>query len=306
MDERLKKFVRIVDMGSFTKAAADLHISQPALTITIKNLERDMGAQLLLRNGKRFAMTTAGTQVYKTAKEIEDRMYNLDLRLRQIIEAEPIFSIGMIDSIAEASFVYSDGFNKLEGSKISLVVDNSTRLIAEVEQGKNDIAFVTQPTTRQSPALNLQHLGKEPLVIVTKPSNADKVKKQINTGLLVNFISYNKASTTDNLLQNELVKRGVEPYTAFYSTSPEVVLKMVLASGGVAVLPFMMVREQVKDKLLATVPIKGSCIIDRKICMVIRRNRRLAAPIAEIVKHVQQTIDYLYSESAALNTSDYR
>src|SRR5688572_9285664 len=106
MEDRLYKFARLVDAGSFTKAAAAMHISQPALTTAIKKLERELHAELLIRDSHTFRLTAAGAVAYDTAKELSTQARNLKLRLSEAADRKVHLNLGMIDSVADLLFVH--------------------------------------------------------------------------------------------------------------------------------------------------------------------------------------------------------
>ncbi len=70
MDQYLDVFVKVVEKGNFSKAADELHMTQPAVSQYIKALEETVGARLLERNNKYVRMNKAGEIVYQHAKEI--------------------------------------------------------------------------------------------------------------------------------------------------------------------------------------------------------------------------------------------
>ncbi|MET9325263.1 LysR family transcriptional regulator [Tsukamurella sp. NPDC003166] len=67
---RLRNFVVLVRRGHFGEAAADLHITQPALSQQVKKLERDLGVELVLRGGRGFALTAAGEYLARSAPDL--------------------------------------------------------------------------------------------------------------------------------------------------------------------------------------------------------------------------------------------
>ncbi|HET8670131.1 MAG TPA: LysR family transcriptional regulator, partial [Candidatus Saccharimonadales bacterium] len=148
MESRLYKFARLVEAGSFTKAAAILHISQPALTTAIKKLERELKAELLVRDSHTFKLTAAGGIAYATAREINVQASNLKLRLAEAATQKVQLRLGLIDSIADMLFIHSDNLQMLEqGTHLSLSVDNTTKLLTYVEHDELDIALVSRPST---------------------------------------------------------------------------------------------------------------------------------------------------------------
>ncbi len=70
MDQQLLVFVNVVEKKSFSRAAKDLYMTQPAVTQYIQSLERTVGAKLLERSNKSVRLTQAGEIVYDHAKEI--------------------------------------------------------------------------------------------------------------------------------------------------------------------------------------------------------------------------------------------
>ena len=70
MEQLLTVFITVVEKENFTRAAETLHMTQPAVSQYIQNLERTMGARLLDRNNKQVVMNKAGEIVYHYAKEI--------------------------------------------------------------------------------------------------------------------------------------------------------------------------------------------------------------------------------------------
>lgn len=79
---QLECFVRTAELGSFTKAAERLHISQPALSKNISLLENSLDVKLFDRNGKRFTLSATGKQVLELAKSILDETQQIKLLCR--------------------------------------------------------------------------------------------------------------------------------------------------------------------------------------------------------------------------------
>src|SRR6266700_6969582 len=109
MEERLRKFSTLIELGSFTKAAKVLHISQPALTTPLKKLERELKAELLVRGSHPLQATNAGKLALTATKNLNVNRANLQLELAKLANRKPQLTIGMIDSVVELLFAYGDG-----------------------------------------------------------------------------------------------------------------------------------------------------------------------------------------------------
>ena len=81
MDYRDSVFISVAENLSFSKAANDLHISQPAITRHIKELEERYKTTLFERKGNKIYLTTAGEKVYHAFKKISQQYRNLDFEI---------------------------------------------------------------------------------------------------------------------------------------------------------------------------------------------------------------------------------
>lgn len=229
MEDRLQKFAKLVEMHSFTKAAQALHISQPALTTAIKKLERELRAELIVRDSHTFSLTSAGMIAYRTAKDLAAHTENLRLNLLEHANEKVPLRIGMIDSIADLLFVHGDYLQDLERqTHLSLTVNNSAQLLELLEHDELDIALVAEPA-RVPRMLVSQSVGKEPLVFVANAANVS-LQNEIAEKHISHFLSYNQNSRTHQLIESYFARHNIQLEPTFYSTSPEIMLQMVLAN----------------------------------------------------------------------------
>lgn len=293
MEDRLAKFAGIVEAGSFTRAAAVMRISQPALTTAVKKLERQLGAELLIRGNHALTLTAAGVIAYETAKKLITETQNLETRIREAAKRNVILNLGLIDSLANLLFVESDDLGKLEqGAQVSLTIDNSSRLIDGINHSKLDIALVARPE-RLQPSLVAETIGEEPLVLVARPGSARRAKAGIASKHLRQFISYNQASRTYLLVAGHFAKQGISLQPTFHSTSPEIMLRLVLAGRGAAVLPYSLTRPLLKQGKLQAVPIGDSPVINRTIICLYRAGRAIPAQGGEVLAHTRRELKNL-------------
>jgi DNA-binding transcriptional LysR family regulator len=292
MEDRLQKLVRLVDMGSFTAAARDLHVSQPALSVAIAKLERELKTPLIVRGVRPLALTPAGRLAYDTGRDILTKNANLKMRLAELTHQELSVSIGMIDSVASALLTSTHVVDDLERQAVvSLVVDNSRNLLQALAAGSLDVVFVVRQRMYDG-SLHVVNAAAEPLVVVGVPTN-----ESIKSHTLHHFISYDQASTTHQLIMENLAVAQITAEPTFYSTSPEVMLRLVLQGRGVAALPYLLVREYIRLgelMVLGQPPLQ----IARPIQAVQRRDTVLASPLTRIVSEVTDLLQDLSIEAA--------
>lgn len=101
MDERLLLyFTTLIDKGTFTKAAKELHISQPSLSSAIKKLENNVGFKLIIRNTRKISLTKEGEILYKEAKKLLDHFNYVRKQMVRLKNRGPMeLQIGLIESV---------------------------------------------------------------------------------------------------------------------------------------------------------------------------------------------------------------
>lgn len=285
MDDSLQKLLVLVEMGNFTKAAAELHISQPALSIAISKLERSLGAQLLHRNGRKLELTPAGKAVHESALDHQATERQLRTRLAQLSRKKPSVVVGAIDSVA-ATLWTTPAFNQLEQrADVTLTINNSRYLRDHVMRRSVDFAFVIDDG-QEYPGLESRVVGHDQLWLVTHPSNTERLLGNMERGKLSGFISYDKPSTTYRHIHRFLVEANIQVQTRLYSTSPDIMLQMVLGGKGSAILPKALVESLVTSGQLSAIQTD----IVRPISLVTTPDGQVAPAIDEFLDATVQLL----------------
>jgi DNA-binding transcriptional LysR family regulator len=263
MDHRLFKFACLVEAGSFTKAATLLHISQPALSIAIDKLEREVGTPLLTRANKKLELTEAGRVAYQAALDHQNVADNLHSSLARITKKRPQVRIGMTDSIA-AALCISPAFEQLETAADATIVVNNSRFLREaVKHRQLDVAYIIDDGA-EYPELDVTPTGSEELLLVCHPGLITIAARNIHLGRLDSFICYDKPSTTYRHIQAALQAADIKSHITLFSTSPDIMLRMVLRGKGVAALPRQFVQGYLDSNELSVLPIS----VSRPLCRI--------------------------------------
>jgi|GEM_PF-496585 len=294
MEDRLRKFATLVDVGTFTAAARELNVSQPALSVAIQKLESELHVRLFIRGLRQLTLTEAGHITYKAAKAVGVCIENLDLQLQGLEHAASKLRLGMIDSVAATLFDRPASFAVLEKeANISVVVDNSRALLQAIERDELDIAFIAQPSRQPNGMVVLQKVAIEPLVLVAKAPVADLPY------LLDQFVSYDEPSITFGIIRIALEEQGFKPQVIFSSTSPEVMLRMVVMGRGMAALPYLLVRQSLQDGVIGLAAPTLLPYIARSIVVAKRRDKLLASPLKGIILGIRRELQLLTVEATS-------
>ncbi len=270
MEERLDKFRVLVESGTFTSAASALRLSQPALSMSIQKLERELGFKLLVRHERGLRLTPAGEQAYRAACAQYVARINLATRLTEIAEERPVLSIGMIDSVAVAVGDTVEALERLEKhADVALVVNNSRVLAQDLMTRVLDGAFIVAGGAGED--LDTLASATEKLVLVCAHASKPAIEAELLRGVLPRFISYDEGSRTRAIVTQAFFERGLHVRDTSFSTSPDVMFRLVRSGRGAAVLPFSLVQESLEQGTLALLTDKkGVVSVDRPIEFVVR------------------------------------
>ena len=171
-DFRLKVFYTVAQRLSFTKAASELFITQPAVTKHIKELEQQLSVQLFKRNGNNIALTSAGKILEKYAEKIFQTYTELETELAQLNNLEAgTLHIGASTTVAQTILpkllaMFKKTYPKVTFNFIQANTDQISQLVL-VE--KIDIAIVEGAA--HSPQLSYTDFIKDEIVLVTSANN---------------------------------------------------------------------------------------------------------------------------------------
>lgn len=172
MDFRLRVFVKVADNLSFTKAAKEMFISQPAISKHISELESFYKVELFERQGGKISLTHEGKVFLNHAREILEKYdtlaYDMEL-LSGSFSGE--IKIGASTTIAQylISPLLADFITRFPSVKVTLVTGNSEQIENALEEHKIDVGLVEGDKRRHN--LKYSHFAKDELVLVTSSAN---------------------------------------------------------------------------------------------------------------------------------------
>ena len=211
-DFRLKVFKPVADRLSFTKAAAELLISQPAVTKQINELERLLGKPLFLRHGNRISLTDDGVRLLEYA----NRILALYGELRDaFVEEQGAFSgeIRLGASTTLSQYVLPGllaKFRKLYPDvRVTLFNGNTEQIERQIADGKLDFGMIEG--TASNPALHYELFMDDELVLVTSASNTSFTREEITAADLpaLPLVIRENGSGTLDVLSRELSRHGL-------------------------------------------------------------------------------------------------
>ncbi len=251
-DRRLQVFHSVAKLLSFTKAAESLHMTQPAVTFQVRQLEEYFNTRLFDRTHNRINLTDAGKRVFEYADTIF-RIYNeMDNAVREITgDVNGILIVGASTTIAEYMLpaLLGDFKTKYPDVNLRLRVSNSDGIVAMVENNVIDLGVVEAAVTNKNLAVELCRVDR--LVAVVPPNHelADREILDIRDLLKYPYICREEGSGTREVILAYLGQVGMstsELNIIMELGSPEALKGAVEAGIGVTIISRATLNKELK------------------------------------------------------------
>jgi LysR family transcriptional regulator, nitrogen assimilation regulatory protein len=239
--KQLEYFLKVAELGSFTKAANALNIAQPGLSRQIQHLEAELGQTLLTRNGRGATATEAGRKLMEYAKGI---LYQVELAKRELSRTETALtakvSIGLPTSVAKVLTVpLTHAFKRrLPNALLSVTEGLSTSLQDSLMSGRLDIALLYNPAAISQ--MHHQPLLFEELFLIAKNTHSKKtLKASVSIASIGKepLIIPTRPNAIRMLVERELSNFGLLPTIMMEIDGVSAILDLVADGLGKAVLP---------------------------------------------------------------------
>ena len=238
----LRYFVAIAEAGSLTEAAArKLHTSQPSLSRQIRDLEAEIGAQLLTRRARGIELTPAGRAFLDHARLVLSQAEAAGEAARRVAHpAKPCFTMGFLTGhelrwMPEAMRILRD---ELPNIDVMISSQYSPLLADGLSKGKIDAAFLRRE--KGVPDLAFRFLVKEPLMVVLPSDHRLAALKAISPRDLAGetFVAVsNTAPVLRAIIDKYLKRSGVDATPDHEADHLSMGMSLIASTGGVGLLP---------------------------------------------------------------------
>src|SRR5438874_1593192 len=283
----LAYFVRIAELGSITRAAAHLHLAQPALTRHVQRLEDELGVPLLTRANRGVKLTEAGQKLLESAARIlrevertgdESRAQDAHPSGRIIFGVTPTLCPVLVP---ELSLRMRRDYPRIE---LKAVHAGMVRLEEFVIDGRVDIALLSE-LSRSRLVLSTR-LAQEEMVLVTQPGMRPQgvvTGKELSRTPLV--LGDGLRAAMDALLAG----RGIELNVAIEVNDHETIRLMVQQGAAASILPYSSVARECTRRLLAAHRITENGIF-RTLALGVRASRTASLARETAVRMITQVV----------------
>lgn len=261
---QLRIFLEIAESKSITRTAEKLYLTQPAVSIQLKNFQNQFSIPLTEVVGRRLYVTDFGLEIAEAAKNILDEV--------DVISYKAAAHQGKLSGrlkIAVAStgkyvmpYFLSEFMRLNEGVDLIMDVTNKAKVIRSMEQNKIDFALVSVlPESLDISAVEL--MNNELFMAVGKQFRSGKKTSEKELFSKFPLIFREEGSATRNAMEQFISQKNYEIKKKIELTSNEAVKQAVIAGLGCSIMPLIGIKNELQNKELQIFPIKKLPIVTK-------------------------------------------
>ncbi len=260
-DRRLQVFHTVARLLSFTKAAETLHMTQPAVTFQVRQLEEHFNTRLFDRTHNRISLTDAGVRVNEYAERIFQLYGEMENSIREMTgEISGAVTIGASTTVAEYMLpsLLGDFKEKYPDVNLHLKVSNSEGIVSMVENNTIDLGVVESPVANKN--LMVEICKYDQLVVIMPPNHPLAERRQVSFKDIFQypFICREEGSGTREVISEYLGSMSCcdrDLNIVMELGSPEAIKGAVEAGMGLSVVSSATIQKELKLGTLVSIPL---------------------------------------------------
>ena len=265
---------------SFSRAAEELHISAPAISMQIKEMEADMGVILFIRESKKISLTTAGEYFLIYARRVSSTLIEANSMMERLRGTEvKALKIGLVSTakyfLPQMLLEFKKDYPNLQ---IKIEVRNRQQLVELLRDGELDIAIMGQPPKEID--TRVEAFARHPHVFVSGIQNPLAGKVNIMPEALNQFeiISRESGSGTRSLMENYFTEHQISPIVSMEMSSNETIKQAVMADLGLSFVSLHTIGNEIANRQITILDVQDTPIIRTwHVVALAKRNNSQAA-----------------------------
>ena len=259
---QLQVFLKITETKSITKAAVELHLTQPAVSIQLRNLQNQFEIPLTEIIGRQLYVTDFGKEIAKASERILEEVNAINyktLAYKGILSGKIKISIVSTGKYVMPYFL-SEFANKNKGIEIEIDVTNKTRVIKALKNNEVDFALVSILPSD----LNVESevLMQNKLFLVGNKNILLDRNIKIDELLSESPLIYREVGSATRISMEKFIyDKGINARMKLQLTSNEAVKQAVIAGLGLSIMPLIGLKNELENGDIQILPIKGLPII---------------------------------------------
>ncbi|MBB5049738.1 LysR family transcriptional regulator for metE and metH [Rhodopseudomonas rhenobacensis] len=276
---QLRALAALAGSGSITAAANKLHLTQPAVTLQLRNLQALAGLPLIQRQSDGMTLTDAGAEVLALCERIEAAIAACETSLDMIAgKTAGRISIGAVSTAKYFVPFMISAFQKLHPKiDVKLSIGNREEVSNALKGYELDIAIMGRPPVGIDMDVHL--IGDHPHVIIASTAHRLARKHRIELGALAQetFLTREPGSGTRSLMEQLFESAGIRPTIGMEMSSNETIKQAVIAGLGIALLSAHTVATELDERRLVILDVVGLPVV-RQWFVLSRKDKVLLPP----------------------------
>ena len=289
---QLRALAAVQKHRSVTAAGKQLHLTQPAVTLQLRNLQALTGLPLIQRTSNGMLLTDAGREVLALIERIEAAIASCETSLDMIAgKTGGRISIGAVSTAKYFVPFAISGFSRLYPNvDVTLFIGNRQEIGTALRGYDIDIAIMGRPPV--DIPMNVHLIGDHPHVVIAPTTHHLARKSRLALADLANetFLTREPGSGTRGLMEQLLESAHVRPKIGMAMSSNETIKQAVIAGLGIAFISAHTVATELDERRLVTLDVDGLPVV-RQWFVLSRKDKVLLPP-------AQAMFDFLGSEGA--------
>ena len=283
---QLRVFVEVAQQGSMARAASSLHLTPPAISMQIKEIETQVGLALFERHGRQVSLSTAGEYFLVHARRMLANLKDADDAMARFKRLERgLLTIGIVSTAKYFVPQLLARFHEEHpGVDVRLrVVGNREQLVALMQAGEVDLSVMGRPP--KEIATRAEAFAAHPLVFVCPPGHPLLKIGHPPVSALgpYPFIVREQGSGTRTAMEAFFAEHRFEPRITMEMSSNETIKQAVMAGMGLSFLSLHTIGLEVRSGLLHVLDVEGTPVM--RMWNVVHLQAKLLSPAAEAFRY---------------------
>jgi DNA-binding transcriptional LysR family regulator len=282
---QLRVFNEVAKNLSFARAAENLHLTPPAITMQVKELEGHIGMPLFDRSGKKISLTTTGEYMLVYARKILATVKDAEDAAARLQRAETgVLTIGFVSTAKYFLMRLLADFRALHpGVDIQICIGNRDQLVSMLQNSEVDIAVMGRPPkelqTRAEPFAAHPHV----FVAAIDHPLAQRDHLSVEDLRPYDFIVREKGAGTRAAMEKFFEDTHVEPRLKIQLHSNEIIKQAVMAGLGLGFLSLHTIGLELEHKLIRMLDVEGAPVV--RAWNVVHTHSKMLSPAAESFRY---------------------
>jgi DNA-binding transcriptional LysR family regulator len=241
----------IARLGTFRAAASQLGISQPTVSLRIREWERELGLHLFKRMGRTAILSEDGKMVLEYSERILGLAHDLDRRIGGHNELRGLVRLGLPDTFAHTCLagILRELESRYPDISLAVTVDHTRVLMGRLEEGALDLAVINEPVAVRG--MKSELLIRHQLIWIASPKIAVQRRRWLPRHLIEQRVLCCPApSNSFTLIMDWFEQHHLVPPRVCYCTSTAAILEVVAAGCGITAVPRSLARSRLERKML--------------------------------------------------------